>query len=139
MKQSAHWHAGQRFASALGLAVVVGAAGIGLGGCGGRYHVRLTNETDKTVFAGIVETGPGVNKVHERMTLGPGAEVELSSTREGDEKSRMSLMVGDSPNPRDRAVMRALEEGKNRFVVRYLSPDAPNSSLTVEPDASGWW
>lgn len=108
------------------------------GGCGGRYQVRVTNETEKTLFVGIVESGPGVNKVHERATIGVGERADLSAWREGDERSKVSLMVGDSPNPRDRAVMRTLEKGKNRYVAKPLSPGAPGSGMTLERD-EGWW
>lgn len=113
--------------------------GAGAAGCGGAYQVRLRNETDKTVFAGIMESGPGVNRMHVRMTLGPGAESDLSASREGDERSKLSLMVGDSPNPRDRAIVRSLEKGKNRFVVKRISTGAANAPLTVEREEGGWW
>lgn len=111
-----------------------------VGGCGGsQYHVRLSNETDETVFAGIMEVGPGVNQMHARITLGPGGEAEMSASREGDERSRMSVMVGDSPNPRDRAVVRSLEEGKNRFVIKPLARGAAGAGITLEREEGGWW
>ncbi|MBX3385732.1 MAG: hypothetical protein KF768_04095 [Phycisphaeraceae bacterium] len=124
--------------SAMLLALIAAA----VGGCGGsQYHVRLSNETDRTVFAGLMEVGPGVNHMWVRETLGPGARVDLEATppkREGG-PSRMSVMVGDSPNPRGRAVVRSLEEGKNRFAIKSLAPGASGAGITLEREEGGWW
>ena len=122
-------------ASALRLATAMALTGVLLAGCA-KYRVELENQTQRTIYAGIIErsaaggqaqhAGAGPARMLTTAIARPGETVAFSASGSGASGAAYSLMVGDSPSPRDRAIYMRLDAGFNGFTVRQ--PAAPASS-----------
>ncbi len=109
---------------------------LGLSACGGRYRVQVDNQTDAILYAGIMQRTRAGVKMLTTAPIQAGETEELSANAEVSESDPralpgglggVTLMIGQSPSPRDRALYQTLEKGDNAVVVRRAGPrkDAP--------------
>lgn len=118
----------RRFASLAPMCALIAT----LGACGGKFQVDLDNQSSRTLYAGLLERSPAGVKVIENVTVPPSSSATMKVRGSTDEKKNAySVMIGDSPSPRERGIVRRLQEGDNEFIVKQLSSD-PKSPLIVE-------
>lgn len=118
----------RRFASRASMCVLIAA----ISACGGKFQVGLDNQSSKTIYAGLLERSPAGVKVIENVTVPPSSSATMKVRGSTDEKKNAySVMIGDTPSPRERGIVRRLQEGDNEFIVKQLSSD-PKSPLIVE-------
>lgn len=112
---------------------------LAISACGGQYRVQVDNQTDAIIYAGIMQRTRAGLKMLTTGTIAAGESTELSADAEavgggtGDPRalpgglSGVTLMIGQTPSPRDRALYQTLEKGDNAVVVRKAGPrkDAP--------------
>jgi hypothetical protein len=109
------------------------------GACGSKFAAEVENQANRTIYIGIIERttdAKGTNtaaRVVENASIKPGETVEITTRAPGALSGRASytLMVGDTPSPRDQGILLRLDKGDNGFLVRLITPD-PKSPIVVE-------
>ena len=103
-------------------------------GCSSKFYVEIDNQSAKTVYAGLMERTSAGTKILENVTVAPGDTGEMKVKGSADEERAVySVMIGDTPSPRDRAIVRRIYKGDNLLTVKQLSPD-PKAPISVEAE-----